>query len=532
MFHQNHPALLERDGFLKLKKMRFCSTLLLCLVAATASTQTFNERYGGVVNPENSTVCRSACILNDTIYVFAAEKTTDGAPEGLESWKNGFYKVDLYGNLVSYQLHGGYPEWTYYGWADSMQPTDDGSLAAFSWYSNETLDTIFYARIQKFDTNGNELWEKFYGDSIHDHAFMQGKPTSDGGFICIGSAILIENFPKFYVVKTDSTGNEEWHKYLGFGDKYRSGIWVNELQNSSGFVVSGFEDDTEYDPAALVFVLDTLGNITDWEKYSNWGNYDSQSAEGILNCSSGGFIFGSERNVEETGTFEYTQIPQLVRIDNGLDTLWTCDLFSEPNPSASAQVIQETPEGDFVTVGTMIDLGSAGTGVGHISKVSATGELLWHRTYRYAEFGDNLLFDIDPMPNGGFLCTGWMNGIPFLGDSIPDQDAWLLAVDSMGCLVPGCDTLDIAVSEVNPIEFSVYPNPADQFINIAFSKHQSLGQAEIKLYDLQGRLIKSVVITHAQATYMLECVSLENGSYLLAIEGGGLRTSKKIIVEH
>ncbi|MDZ4752714.1 MAG: T9SS type A sorting domain-containing protein [Flavobacteriales bacterium] len=90
----------------------------------------------------------------------------------------------------------------------------------------------------------------------------------------------------------------------------------------------------------------------------------------------------------------------------------------------------------------------------------------------------------------------------------------------------------LLVSEENLYWNSAYPNPVDKFINIAFSKHESLGQAEIKLYDMQGSLVKSVAIAHTQATYMLDCILLENGTYLLAIEGAGFRTTQKIFVEH
>ena len=322
--------------------MKIYSILGMMLLIVAAHAQTFNKRFGGEQNPDNAVNCRSACILNDTIYVYLAELTTDGAPDGFSSWKNGFYKIDLDGNLVSYQLHGGYPEWTYYGWADCMQPSSENTLAAFSWYSNEALDTIFYGRIQQFDTYGNVQWEKLYGDSIHGHAFEQGKRTSDGGLIAIGSAELVEGFPKFYVVKTDSEGNEEWHKYLGFGNIFRHGLWVNELLDGTGYVVSGFEDDTAYDPVAIVFVLDTLGNITDWEKYEDWGNFDSQSAEDISPCITGGYVFASEINYEEIGSWEYTGIPQIVRVSQTLDTIWTCNLLSEAVYTYSAQVICET----------------------------------------------------------------------------------------------------------------------------------------------------------------------------------------------
>jgi Secretion system C-terminal sorting domain len=466
--------------------------------------------------------CRGSAVTEAFIFTELSELTDT-------LWQPRIYQMDLSGNLQSV-IEYAHPEGVFnLSWADYIQKMGDGEIV-FSTIFTRYLDSLAFGCLTSVAYDGTVIWQKMYGDSIHGHYFYQVKPTSDGGLIAIGSAELVEGFPKFYVVKTDSLGNEQWHKYLGYGNYYRHGLWVNELLDGSGYVVSGFEDDTAYDPVGLVFVLDTLGNITDWEKFDDWGNYDQQGASSILPCIEDGYVFSTQYNVEEIGSWEYTEIPQLVRIDDNLDTLWTCNLLTEPNYSSSAQVINETAAGEFVITGTLTD--TTGTSAGHINKVSASGELLWHRVYRYAEFGDNLLFDIDPMPNGGFLCTGWMNGIPFLGDSIPDQDAWLLAVDSMGCLVPGCDTLDNAITEINPVEFSVYPNPADQFINIAFSKLASLNDAELKLFDMQGRLIKQTLLQHNQATYMFDCSTLENGTYLLGIESERFVTTKKIVITH
>ena len=483
--------------------------------------QTFNKRYGINSDLGYFINCRGSVLTDEYIFTELSELTDT-------IWQPRIYRMDLSGNVQSV-IEYTHPDGVFnLSWADYIQKHGTNAIV-FSTIYTRYIDSLSFGCLTSIDFDGTVIWQKMYGDSIHGHYFYQVKTTSDGGLIAIGSASLISGFPKFYVVKTDSVGNEEWHEYLGFGNKYRQGLWVNELLDGSGYVVSGYEDDTSYDPVGLVFVLDPLGNTINWKKYSNWGNYDEQSAEAILPCNNGGFAFTTAYNVEQVGTLTYTRFPQIVRIDNNLDTLWTCQLM-EVNVQSSAQVIYETIEGDFVTVGALLN--GIGTSAGHISKVSASGELLWHRVYRYAEFGDNLLFDIDPMPGGGYLCTGWMHGFPVLGDSIPDQDAWLLAVDSMGCLVPGCDTLDNAISEINPIEFLVYPNPADQFINIAFSKLESLNNAEIKLYNMQGRLIKQTLLRHNQATYMFDSSMLENGPYLMSIESSRFVTSKKIVIMH
>lgn len=79
---------------------------------------------------------------------------------------------------------------------------------------------------------------------------------------------------------------------------------------------------------------------------------------------------------------------------------------------------------------------------------------------------------------------------------------------------------------------TIYPNPADQFINIKFGQRQALNHAVIKLYDMQGRLIEQTPLLQQQTTYMFDCVNLESGAYLLRIESEAFVTSKKIVVAH
>ena len=47
------------------------------------------------------------------------------------------------------------------------------------------------------------------------------------------------------------------------------------------------------------------------------------------------------------------------------------------------------------------------------------------------------------------------------------QQAWLLKVDSEGCLVPNCHVSTQELPQ-NSLQFSLYPNPASDFLNILF----------------------------------------------------------------
>lgn len=74
--------------------------------------------------------------------------------------------------------------------------------------------------------------------------------------------------------------------------------------------------------------------------------------------------------------------------------------------------------------------------------------------------------------------------------------------------------------------FSVYPNPTTGTIKVDLGAHTQ--KAQLAVYDLQGRLVDSKANQFDSAT--LELGHLQNGVYLLTIEKGKQRSSKKIIL--
>jgi hypothetical protein len=112
----------------------------------------------------------------------------------------------------------------------------------------------------------------------------------------------------------------------------------------------------------------------------------------------------------------------------------------------------------------------------------------------------------------------------------------VVVTDSNGCTAQS-DTLVFLITNIAAYlsnkGIQVYPNPADQFINVAFSKQDILQETIIGLYDMEGKLVRSVAITHPQATYMLDSAQLPNGTYLLKVENGhNTLATQKVIVRH
>ena len=100
----------------------------------------------------------------------------------------------------------------------------------------------------------------------------------------------------------------------------------------------------------------------------------------------------------------------------------------------------------------------------------------------------------------------------------------------MGCLIPGCDSLDVAIFDLPSDEAGIliYPNPvsSEAIVQITFNNPQELNQLEIKLFDMSGRCVLSqpvdvVVIDGDKVRFGFERGNLVAGIYLMQINCGG-----------
>ncbi|UTW61935.1 T9SS type A sorting domain-containing protein [bacterium SCSIO 12741] len=82
---------------------------------------------------------------------------------------------------------------------------------------------------------------------------------------------------------------------------------------------------------------------------------------------------------------------------------------------------------------------------------------------------------------------------------------------------------------VEESELLVFPNPADQQLNIQIKKE---GKYNLRLMDMSGRLvIENDSINGADQLMHMDISSLSPGVYVLAIQGQGLNESKRVVVE-
>ena len=85
------------------------------------------------------------------------------------------------------------------------------------------------------------------------------------------------------------------------------------------------------------------------------------------------------------------------------------------------------------------------------------------------------------------------------------------------------------VAVVSALKSNIYPNPADETVNIVLSQDVP---GTISCYDVLGQKVEELTIASGKTNYTISTKDLSPGTYSLVIQTGGSIQSKKIVVAH
>lgn len=186
-------------------------------------------------------------------------------------------KTDVYFSILSkFNVRGGY--------SNSLQITNDNN------YVIAGTQVDYYYRydsfIQKTNDDAEILWTQVFNGGGNDY-FNSFQITSDGGFIMIGSTNSIGNGNlDFWLVKADQNGNKQWEKT--FGGSYDDAGKSIQQTPDGGFIITGYT--TSYGAGqkdVWIIKSDSSGN-EEWNKtFGGTGNDEGNSIQVTLD---GGYI--------------------------------------------------------------------------------------------------------------------------------------------------------------------------------------------------------------------------------------------------
>jgi hypothetical protein len=147
------------------------------------------------------------------------------------------------------------------------------------------------------------------------------------------------------------------------------------------------------------------------------------------------------------------------------------------------------------------------------------------------EFESQSSGNVELTASAGYNSYFWSDGS--IGQSIVVTQNGIYTVtvtDEFGCEGTAfINVFTIGVEDVVARQVGVFPNPANDVINLVWPSHW-LGQAKAALYDMQGRMLTS--ISASQLSQSLDASGLASGHYLLQIQSPDGIGKVAVVISH
>ncbi|MBK9274699.1 MAG: PQQ-like beta-propeller repeat protein [Flavobacteriales bacterium] len=203
--------------------------------------------------------------------------------------------------------------------------------------------------------------------------------------------------------------------------------------------------------------------------------------------------------------------PVLYLLEANGDEVWSAPDPDPPEFGVYFAKPIEMDNGDLVVSGAQT---LNGVQVGMLSRLDSTGTLLWKRYYQTTDL-PNYTYDVRRTLDGGFIMAGTA-----FDSALVSQDAWLVKVDSFGCLVPGCQVFDGVQEQVTDLRdaLRLWPNPvhAQGQLHVAIDLPAGFalrGPLRLALTDAAGRLVQEHALPDGVSAFSFPVSSLPSGLY-------------------
>jgi hypothetical protein len=298
-------------------------------------------------------------------------------------------RTDAAGELLWSRTYGGADQDN--GW--SVHETADGFVMAGFTRSFGAGDFDFY--LIRTDAAGEQVWSRTYGGPGKDRCWAL-LPTRDGGFLLAGETTSSgAGQEDFYLVRTDSLGNEQWSRTYGgaAGDR----CFAVAPADDGGYVLAGQTySEGGGDRDAYVLKTDADGE-REWSR--TFGGPASDVGHAVTRTSDGAFVVTGYTTSFATSGDD----PYLIKLDTGGETQWT-RVLDVPG-IAHTLTGDQASDGGFYLVG-FSEYPDTGTRAALLVRTDPDGRLRWHRDLLSPVQGQSLGYTVRATADGGCVFTG------------------------------------------------------------------------------------------------------------------------------
>ncbi len=463
------------------------AALLLVGLGLPAAAQPFNLRHD--LNGPNSTASTAWCVELSDAGDLIVIGNSDWADSLFYSSVVSSMVVSPTGQVLS-SSHVWYPSpATYPGWSNSSDERSDGGfvIGGNTLRTDSLGNLIRRAALFMLAPDGSVDSLLEVGPENQSWIGRQAKQPPVGGYVICGETSSVGNALQAFVIKTDAQGNEEWMQTYG-------GAWNDEMVSINPdptgtlYFTGGIRRVSSGNPQFWVQCLNDTGAVV-WEKI--WGSTFSESNSNVTLAQNGDLLVA--------GGWAYSNFGLVRRYLARLDPadgsfIWQREYSALANDAALQVVKEVLPSMDLITVGSMA--APSNQNFGTLLRTTSTGDSLWMRHYQYHDSlvsnGRGILRDVVPTPDGGFVAVGSAFSVP----GVYTQDVWVIKVDSIGCLEPGCQLITGMETQITNLRgaLQVWPNPVAQggSVQVRLNLPEGFtpqGQLRITVVSSDGRVV-------------------------------------------
>lgn len=258
-------------------------------------------------------------------------------------------------------------------------------------------------------------WSKTFGGSGEEDGANFIQQTADGGYILAGWTLLPGvGAWDFWLVKIDSSGEEEWNKTIG-GPADERAASVQETTDG-GYVVVGSTDSYGLGGWDFWMVKTDDSGEEQWRK--TFGGPDGDVAFSVQQTSDGGYIVAGWTMSYIAEGWDFW----MVKTDDGGEREWS-RIFGGAGDDG-AFCVQQTSDGGYIICGGTESYGAGGEDF-WIVKTDDRGGEEWNKTFGGDD--DDAALSVQQTSDGGYIIAGWTKSY-----GAGEEDFWLVKTDDVG----------------------------------------------------------------------------------------------------
>lgn len=281
----------------------------------------------------------------------------------------------------------------------SVKQTTDSGYIITGWTSSfgNGSDDVW---LIKTDSEGNKIWDKTFGGTLHDGG-NDVEQTTDGGFIIVGDANNDAGGEgDIWIIKTDANGNLIWEKEFdgeGTPISHDSGSAI-ALTSDGGYILAGgiFTTEDSYNYNVWLIKIDAEGTML-WNQ--QFGGADAEFVSSVVQTDDGGFVMVG---VDSYGTAD--EKLWVIKTDGNGEFLWE-QKFAGMG-TARGESVELTSDGGLIIAGFTYRKFSRYKAF--IVKTDENGVREWSHIF-FGGIGNSIAFSAQQTDDGGYIIAGERN---------------------------------------------------------------------------------------------------------------------------